>query len=308
MDLEKLGAKKKSSKAWLGRIIFLVILLIITMYALIWTGNMRCSSAPFMCDIYWGTQTIITGRNQPSILILTDPAENSGLGDGDHLLSLLNDRTISDVRAQQANINYLSSDQLTNISLIIVTSARKISTTNLQTFITYVNQGGRLIWIGDAGLEKTDQDEYYVHPETGQRSGWERVVDEKTLIRFNAFLGVDYLGRFCEIKSCSQDISNGKLIADTDHRLTRGLRPNLLVYEDYAVVRLLAPNPTPLKIDFGSNLIDEKNKGYGDIFPAIVTSNSNRVAYYAIPPEYLNIRDGEKYQLIVENLVQGMLR
>lgn len=308
MDLEKLGAQKKSSKVWLGRGLFLLLLLIITLYVLIWTGNMRCSSVPFMCEVYWGSQTIITGRSQPSILVLSDPSENSGLGDADLLVELLNDRTISNIRAQYGNINYLSSDQLKNISLIIVTGARRISTTNLLTFMTYVNQGGRLIWIGDAGVELTEYDNEYTNPVTGVTKAWERVTEDEMLIRFNAFLGVDYVENFCNLKDCTPNISNGKLIPDTDHRLTRGLRQNLSVYEDYSLVRLTEPNPTPLKIDFGAGLIDNNAKNHGQIFPVIVTSNSNRVAYYAIPPEYLNKRDEERYQLIIENLIEGMLR
>ncbi len=305
MDLEKLGAQKSPPKVWAGRTIFLVVLVVITLYVLIWTGNMRCSKAPFMCDIYWGSQTIITGRTQPSILVLSG---ETGLGDSELLVDLLNDRSISNVRAQFGNINYLSSDQLKNVSLIIVTQAKEISTTNLQTFITYVNQGGRLIWIGDAGTEKTEHDSYHENPVTGNTNGWERLIDEETLLRFNAFLGVDYVANFCDIKDCVGETSKGKLVADTDNRLTRGLKPNLLVYDDYSIVKLLEPNPTPLKIDFGSGLIDNNSKNHGDIFPAIVTSNSNRVAYYAIPPEYLNKRENEKYQLIVENMVEGMLK
>jgi hypothetical protein len=308
MDLEKLGAQKKSSKAWIGRGLFLLLLLIVTLYVLIWTGNMRCSSVPFMCNIYWGAQSIVTGRTQPSILVLSDPSENSGLGDAELLIDLLNDRSINNVRAQYANINYLNSDQLNHISLIIVTGAKKISTTNLLTFMTYVNQGGRLIWIGDAGTELTQHDKPFENPTTGITKAWERVTEDEILIRFNAFLGVDYVGNFCDLKDCSSNVSNGKLISDSDHRMTRGLKQNLLVYEDYSIVRQTEPNPTPLKIDFGSSLIDNNSKNHGQIFPAIVTSNSNRVAYYAIPPEYLNKKEGERYQLIIENLVEGMLK
>jgi hypothetical protein len=307
MDLEKLSAEKKPTKTWIGRGLFLLLLIIITLYVLVWTGNMRCGKVPFMCEVYWGTQTVITGRTQPSILVISDPSDIEALGDAEFLVSLLNERKISDVRAQYANINYLSASQLEFVSLIIVTNARKISTTNLLTFITYVNQGGRLIWIGDAGTEKTEYDEYYENPITGKINGWERVTEDNMLIRFNGFLGVDYITRFCNIKSCSENTSTGKLVADTDHRLTKGISPNLLVYDDYAIVKLIEPNDTPLKIDFGSGLIDDNSKNYGDVFPAIITSNSNRVAYYAIPPEYLNKRE-ERYQLIIENLVHGMLR
>jgi hypothetical protein len=69
---------------------------------------------------------------------------------------------------------------------------------------------------------------------------------------------------------------------------------------------------TPLKLDFGSTHFDSEKISYGNeegIFPLIILSNSNKVAYYAMPPEYLiEENDKEKYFSIIENMIYGMVK
>ena len=68
---------------------------------------------------------------------------------------------------------------------------------------------------------------------------------------------------------------------------------------------------TPLKLDYGSRLYKDSNVSYGSegVFPLIILSNSNRVAYYAMPPEYLiQESDKDKYYSIVENMLYGLLK
>jgi hypothetical protein len=308
MDLN-LDIMDKKNKVWIGRIIFLIIILIISLYMFTWTGTIRCSSVPGLCNVYWGVQSIVTGKAQPSILIVYDPKPNAGMGNPELLRELISDRSIVGMHPNMANINYLSSDQLKHVSLVIVEHARQISTTNLITFLNYVNQGGRLVWIGDSGIEKSVEDSYFVNPATKEYDGWTRTTDENMLIRFNAFLGAKYLTSFCDIKDCSSDIKTGKLVSQSDHALVNGLRNNLPIYDNYCIVKLTASNPTPLKVDYGSNLINNDGKDFGSTFPMIITSNSNRVTYYAIPPELLNEEtDDDKYLLIIENLIDGMFR
>jgi hypothetical protein len=297
---------EKNNKIWIGRIIFLIIILLIALFMFTWSGTIRCSKIPGWCEMYWGVQTIITGRQQPSILILSDPS-GKGMGNPERLRELLANREIAGYHANLGNINYLSADQLSGVSLIIVEHARQISTNTLITLMNYVTQGGRLIWIGDSGLEKAPEDTYFENPLTKEYTGWQRVDDENNWIRFDTYIGVKYITNFCDLKNCSSNNRSGKLIASTSHPLVRGLKQNLLIYDDYSIVKLIEPNPTPLKVDFGSNLIDNDGKNYGDIFPLIVTSHSNKVVYYAIPPEMLaEEEDEEKYYLIIENMVSGM--
>jgi regulator of extracellular matrix RemA (YlzA/DUF370 family) len=305
--------KKQSEYKWLVRIIFLLIIVIIALFIFIWTGTIRCRTIPGGCSVYWGVMTLITGRQQPSVLILYDPTDQKGLGNPELLKELLSDRKGVAVHPSLADIRFLNSEQLKNISLIIVEKARKISTLQLLTIRNYISQGGRVVWIGDAGVEiNADKgDMHYIGIENKEENGWVRLTDANVIIFFNRTLGVNYVSTFCEIRDCTVgDKFTGKLVPSSQtHPLVYGLKPNLSIYDNYAIINLVEPNPVPLKIDFGANLRDQNNTSYGDIFDAIVTSNSNRVAYYAIPPEYLaEERDGEnKYLSIIYNMFDGMV-
>lgn len=305
--------QKQSEYKWLVRIIFLLIIIIAALFIFIWTGTMRCRSIPGGCNIYWSVMTLITGKQQPSVLILYDPTDQQGLGNPELLKDLLTDRKGVAIHPALADIRYLNSEQLKNVSLVIVEKARKISTLQLITMLNYISQGGRIVWIGDAGTlpDKDKGDMLYVGPENNKENGWVRLTDTNRVIFFNRALGVNFVKNFCDVRDCDVgDKFTGKLVPISDtHPLVYGLKPNLPIYDNYSIVTLIEPNPVPLKINFGANLRDANNQSYGDIFDAIITSNSNRVAYYAIPPEYLaEERDKEKYYSIVYNMFEGMVR
>lgn len=300
-----------NQKKWTGRIVFLVVILLITLYVLIWSGTIRCRVIPGGCSIYWGIQTLVTGKNQPSILILYDPSDNNAMGNPELLKSILSDRKIIGATVNMGNINYLSPDQLENTSLVIVDKARRISTLQLLTFIDYVGQGGRLVWIGDAGIEKARDDKYFdgnkdFYP---YNNGWVRVTENNTLLKFNEFIGVNHITNFCDIKNCGPTVMTGKLIPQGKNPLVFGLSPNLQIYDNYSIVRIIdQKSPVPLKIDYSTNLFDDNQNNYGSVFPGIVTTNSNRVAYYALPPEYLvEENDKEKYISVISNMFDGMV-
>ena len=305
--------EKQSEYKWLVRLIFLVVIIIISIFVFIWTGTIRCRTIPGGCEIYWGIMTIVTGRNQPSVLILHDPTDKEGLGNPEQLRLLLSDKKGLAIHPSIADIRYLNSEQLKNVSLIVVEKARKISTLQMLTIQNYASQGGRIVWIGDAGVVPYEDDMLFSAPGSkDSNNGWIRLTDENIIVYFNKFLGVNYVDNFCNIRTCSKKTFTGKLIAvSPDHPLTFGLRTNLPIYDNYSIVKLTEPNPVPLKIEYGSNLFaeDDKTKNYGDVFDAIVTSNSNLVAYYAIPPEYLAEEDDEeKYYSVIWNMFDGMVK
>lgn len=307
-----MAEQKQSEYKWLVRIVFLLVIILVALFVFIWTGTIRCRSVPGGCNIYWGIMTIITGKQQPSVLILYDPTDNKGLGNPELLKDLLTDRKGVAIHPSLSDIRYLNSDQLKSVSLVVVERARKISTLQLMTIRNYIAQGGRLVWIGDAGIEEYSEkgDLLYVGVENEKKNGWVRLTDSNVIIFFNRTLGVNFVANFCDIRDCDVgDKYTGKLVPSSDTApLVYGLKSNLPIYDNYAIVTLLEPNPVPLKIDFGANLRDANNTGYGDIFEAIVTSNSNRVAYYAIPPEYLaEEKDKDKYYSIIYNMFDGMV-
>jgi len=301
----------QNKKKWTGRIIFLIVIILITIYILIWSGTIRCRVIPGGCNIYWGIQTLVTGKNQPSVLILYDPTDSDAMGDPELLKDVLSDRKLIGATVNLGNINYLSPDQLKNTSLVIVDKARKVSTLQLLTFIDYVGQGGRLVWIGDSGTIKGQGDQYFdsnseIYP---YNNGWVRVTENNTLLKFNEFIGVNYVTNFCDLKECGPKVITGKLVSHGNSPLIFGLNPNLQIYDNYSIVKTIdSRSPVPLKIDYSTNLFDNNQKSYGSVFPAIVTTNSNRVAYYAIPPEYLVEEDDkQKFISIISNMFDGMV-
>ena len=146
--------KKQSEYKWLVRILFLLVIIIEALFVFIWTGTMRCRSIPGGCNIYWSVMTLVTGKQQPSVLILYDPTDQKGLGNPELLKDLLTDRKGVAIHPTLADIRYLNSEQLKNVSLVIVEKSRKISTLQLMTMLNYISQGGRLVWIGDAGVDQ----------------------------------------------------------------------------------------------------------------------------------------------------------
>jgi len=323
------------NKKMILKIAVVIIMIIILLYLLVWAGTVRCKSIPGMCSIYWGTQTLITGKQQPSILIVYNPSDIDGLGNPYLLEKTIRDNKIIGMNVRLENINYLSEEKLKNEAMVIVTKSRKISTPKLEMFINYVSSGGRLIWVGDAGIEKeTNQDVFATKGDiegsfdSNIISGWARLDSENYILRFDNFLGVNYLNNYCQVKDCQSKIykvangielnykqpttNNGVLIPSSEHRMVYGLRSYLEVKDDFAIVQTLKPMTTPLKLDFGSTLFDSDKISYGNeegIFPLIILSNSNKVAYYAMPPEYLiEENDKEKYFSIIENMIYGMVK
>lgn len=326
-------AKINNKKIW--RVITIILMLVILLYLLVWTGTIRCSKIPGMCSIYWGFQTMMSGKKQPSILIAYNPQDDDSLGNPYLLEKTIKDNKIIGMNVRLENINYLSEEKLKGEALVIVTKSRKISTPKLEMFMNYVIKGGRLIWIGDAGIETEVNSDILLTKgdidgtnDSNTISGWARLNSENYMIRFDEFLGVNYLSNYCDIKECEDKkykignsnlemgfkrpkTNNGVLVPSSDHRMVYGLKNYLEVKDNFSIVEVQKPMTIPLKIDYGSKMYIDKEHSIGDqnIFPVIVLSNSNRVAYYALPPEYL-IEDDDpaKYYSIIENMLYGMLR
>lgn len=322
------------NKKQIWKIIIVVFMLIILLYLLVWAGTIRCRNVPGMCSLYWGTQTLITGKKQPSILIVYNPSDIDGLGNPYLLEKTIKDNKVIGMNVRLENINYLSEEKLKKEAMVIVTKSRNISTPKLEMFMNYVTRGGRLVWMADAGVEtETSTDTYLTKGDIEGTfdgnviNGWARLNSENYMIRFDDFLGVSYKNNYCNIKECETKIynvggslqmefkrplsNNGVLVPSSEHPVVYGLRSYLEVKDNFSIVEVTKPMTTPLKLDYGSRLYKDQNVSYGEqgVFPLIVLSNSNRVAYYAMPPEYLIEEDDKaKYISVVENMMYGMLR
>jgi hypothetical protein len=322
------------NKKTLLKTITIILLIIIMLYLLVWAGTIRCRSVPGMCSLYWGTQTLFTGKQQPSILIVYNPNDTDGLGNPYLLEKTIKENKILKMNIRLENINYLSEEKLKQEALVIVTRSRKISTPKLEMFINYVSKGGRLVWVGDAGVEvETSADTLLTKGDidgsfdSNTINGWARLNSDNYLVRFDDFIGAQYQKTYCQIKDCEEKTyvvsgglqlnfkrpktNNGVLVPTPDHVIVKGLKSFLEIKDDFAIVETLRPMTIPLKLDYGSRLFEDDKIYYGSegVFPIIILSNSNRVAYYAIPPEYFVEEDDKaKYLSIIENMLYGLLR
>ncbi len=294
-----------------GLIMFVVLVLVI-LFLLTWSGLMKCNSIPFWCDAY----EVVMGS--PRVLIAYG---DEGLGDPELLREYLQDPRIVGVESVDSqHVNNLSLGNLKNYKLIIVERSRQLSYEQLQMFMDYVNQGGRLVWIGDSGVVK-GLDEVQNLSDINSLSPldnnpWVRV--EKTgnfMLNFDEFLGLRYVDNYCNEKDCVDDLfSVGILVPEPtrNHPLIFGATTNMNFKiangRDFAVVGQIPNSPNSnvvMSIDFGGKIMGKENE-IGRSVPLIVTSGlGERVAYYSYPLEYL-IQDNNSYTLI-KNMYYGML-
>lgn len=298
-------------------IIILLVLVFGLLFLITWGGVIKCKTIPGWCNIYWG----IVG--QPKVLIVYG---SGGLGDHLLLQQYMSDPKLIGVKPNTMNVNNINTGNLKNYSLVIVEEAKEISTEKLKAFIEYVNGGGRLVWTGDAGTELAQGDEYLYADEKTEGATheiigpWTRKTGED-IISFDQLLSVNYVGNFCELKTCTADTDNyvGTLLpeASSSDPLVFGMASNLRFHvrpdEDFAIVKSISGTDTSelLSVQYGSNIYTNEQKLIGSSSPLIIKSGfGGRVAYYAMPPELYanpNISSDYQYTLPVENMYVGML-
>ena len=292
--------------------IMLIILLVVVLFIVTYFGLVNCSAIPFWCDIY---ETVV---GTPRVLIVHG---DSGLGDPESLQIYLKDPRIVGAEAVDLqHINNISLGNLGNYKLVIVEHCRQASYEQLQMFMNYVNQGGRLVWVADSGVEKGANEVQNISDINAlvplDDNPWVRV--EKTgqyILNFDEFLTMRYIANYCEEKDCVDDMfSVGALEPEPtrNHPLIFGsaAQMNFKINKErnFAIVKQIPNSPNSnvvMSLDFGGNITGKENE-IGRSVPFIVTSGiGNRVAYYAYPPEWL-VQDNNSY-ILIKNMYYGML-
>ena len=297
------------------KVIGLVVLLVIILFVLTWTGLVKCSQVPYWCDVY----EMVLG--QPRVLIVYG---DSGLGNPEALKLMLQDpRTVGANAVDLTHIDRLSLGNLKQYKLVIVEKSRVMSTEQLEMFRDYVwYNGGRLVWIADAGVEKAESDIKNVTDANGAAANldaaWVRVKDNDTeydVIAFDEFLGISFIGNYCTERDCVNDnFTVGKILSENtgNHPLIYGSSPalNLKINKDrdFSIVKQF-PNASTsnrvLTLDIGGKTQGKAHE-IERYLPMIVTSQSGeRVAYYAYPPEYFALDNN--YNTYIKNMYYGML-
>jgi len=292
----------------------IIVLILVILFIATWGGIVKCGSIPYFCDVY----DYVLGS--PRIAIIHG---DEGLGNPEKLREvLLSPDQINAKAVDLMHIDRVSAGNLKNYRLVIVEKARVLSFDHLQMFKEFVEKGGRLIWIGDAGVDKSSdelQDLTDMNSlKTLATNPWVRFKETETeylQLNFDEVLGLKYVGNYCDEVICtSAPFTVGVLKTEPtgNHPLIFGLSAalNLKISndKDFAVVKQF-PNSSNsnivLTLDFKGN-INGKSGSLGKSLPLIATSGTGeRVAYYAYPPEYF-IEDNN-YWNVVKRMYYGML-
>ncbi len=290
--------------------ILLAIIMVLVILGLItWSGFISCRDIPGWCSVYYGI------KGSPKTLIVYG---NEGLGDPDLLRQLLRSPNLAAATSlSQQHIDFVSAGNLKQFDLVVVTRSKQMSTKQLQAFMEYVDAGGRLIWTGDAGTQITSKDQYLYLDDIDENqshtliSPWARKDAEKNeQVRFDQYISANYYGNWCEFRDCEISKQVGTLVPESgsDHKLIFGMRQNLKLYGDFALVYDIGIGSTRvLSVDTETKVLDKEKKELGRVFPIIITSGvGEKIAYYALPPELFAV-EPMKYTLFIENLYIGVL-
>lgn len=138
-------------------IIALVVLIFILLFLLTNFGYIGPCDIPGFKDVYYGI------KGFPQLAIVSDdwnlskPDSEAGMGNPELLRNTIIHRT--HMFADKVWLeNLKTGGVLDRYQIVIVERAKKIDTATLTAFRDYVQKGGRLVWIGDAGTGLGEND------------------------------------------------------------------------------------------------------------------------------------------------------
>ncbi|MDD3159784.1 MAG: hypothetical protein PHQ98_02345 [Candidatus ainarchaeum sp.] len=274
------------------KLIGIIILALIFLIVITWTGYLKCGTIPYWCDVY------DVAMGPPKVLIVYG---DTGLGDAEQLKEFLSSpKYVGKSNIYARHIDGLSIGTLSEYTLVIVTSAKLMSYSQIEMFIEYINKGGRLVWTGDAGTEIPIDEKAPINnffkDSNSDFNPWIRIKEDNQSFEkldLSKLLGLSYFANYCELKKCSTYGQVGILEKETKHILVDGVseRLDLRIGEkhDLAIVKqnYNGTNNQILTLNFGSTL----NTDQGQInkkVPFLTTSGpAQKVIYYSMPLEYL---------------------
>ena len=309
----------------------LVLLLLVLSFVLVYFNIVSCGTYSSLgCDIYYSA----VAGGTPNILIVTG---EEGMGDPEFLYETLRGPKFRS-RPSIKQLSLVSLPLLREKQLVIVEKARVMSKDDIKMFMEYVNLGGKLVWIGDAGTvspkEESDLNYYLTYSNRGQTGEgyigpWARKEGDKQ-VSLDYLLGVNFKANYCDLTTCYPDARIGVFdFVDSDKKIVYGLSQNLPFYGDFSVVKLNsnAYQTSLAFLEHDSDLLatappnyfwlSSEKQNFGSDFPLIVSSGAGgRVLYYSFPPEYfvsdempIDSETGEhiQYWALLENMYYGML-
>ncbi|MFH0715141.1 MAG: hypothetical protein V1847_05360 [Candidatus Diapherotrites archaeon] len=297
-----------------GKAVLLIALVLFFLGVLTWLGFVKSNSIPGWCDVYKPVEQMLTGKR--NIAIVYGP-EGDGLGNPEKLAQALRNPNIAGTQADLVPLNRINQGNLQDYEIVIVTRAATMSAQQLQYFGDYIDQGGKLVWTGDAGSKGPDserlyQDDLDVNAPHTLLDPWERKLEGKAVMLGKNYLSVEYVKNFCDAApgGCGQDNMVGDLVTvgAATHPLIYGISSSLKLYGNFSLVKEPSSigSRRVLSVDYGTNLQIEGVGDLGSVFPVIVTTGlGEKVTYYALPLESWLEQKDQEYPTFISNLYRS---
>ncbi|MBI2597746.1 MAG: hypothetical protein HYW50_00960 [Candidatus Diapherotrites archaeon] len=254
----------------LYHIVILLLLIFALWFSVSWFFGCKAAPVPFGCDLFWGIFRFPEAGKAKVLIVYGD----GGLGNHRLLEETLSNPVFFVARPESQHIDRVTLGNLRNYDLVIVEEARQMSSEELKMFIDFAALGGRLVWTGDAGTVLKKGDKLlleYERPngsnENSVLSPWARKIGNQ-VVAFDELISVNFLGNFCELKTCPQVPQIGTLVApDRGHDLVKAIRPNLKMFGNFAVVetRKNSYSKIVLSVDVLSELVSDQDV-YSDTY------------------------------------------
>ncbi|MEW5955603.1 MAG: hypothetical protein AB1626_03650 [Candidatus Micrarchaeota archaeon] len=269
-------SKRESAQETLIKIIVFVALVLVLLVVLTKFKFIHPRDIPGWKGLYCG----VIEQRQSRIMILHG---DEGLGDPEKLANQLSRFRIS-APPEQLHASRLSSGMLKNYELVIVDRMKRITFTQAEALKSYMDGGGSIVWIGDAGsdyyLSEEDRQAALLENETNP-GAYERLLNKSERTTGFGDIGRDYLG---VTYLRTENATSGVVLKVVD-------RSNVLVQ---AVVQ-------ELEVGSMSFAVVNENKGGaafisksavldygGHEYPAVIDSKYvGRIVYIAFPPEQI---------------------
>jgi len=271
----------------------LVLSLLVILYVATRYGFIHCSVLPHWCDVYSSVNSLLYGRVYPNVLLLYG---DSGLGEPKLVANYI--RNTCRYHVMEMPADSVSFGNLQNYDVVIVERARKLSASQLEMLWDFAASGGRLVLIGDVGVEAPDPEEYLTWEDLGEENKegivnpWDRKKEDGTVIQFGTMLlGLKYVGN-----GGTPGQFSGEVLTQDDI-LTDGLPRRLDLETEFAATKVVGNSVLGPQTLAATIVNAEAVGGEEPPYPALVRIGY-RIVYIAYPPELA----GENHMLIYYNL------
>ncbi|HII39083.1 TPA: hypothetical protein HA318_03730 [Candidatus Micrarchaeota archaeon] len=268
--------KEEKPTEVLVKVLVLVVLVVVLLVVLTKLKFMHSKDIPGWKGFYCG---VIEQGKQSKIMVLYG---DEGLGDPELLVEQLSRFRVS-APALSMHINSVSTGTLKSFELVILEKARKLTFTQAAVLEAYMDGGGSIIWIGDAGseyvLSEEDRQWALMENETLPYS-YEALVNRSRRATGFDEIGRQYLGvNFLRVENGSSGVV--LKVVDRSNPLMEAVVQELELHEvPFAVVRENA-------VGAAGGITKSAVIAYGGHdYPAVLDSKYvGRIVYVAFPPE-----------------------